>query len=137
MFKNRHPISQRGKVRKLSKAHAEYLKPGQASDQDIIEDTKEIYAFLTHTLLGAYIEPDRDKERWVRRCMRDALAAGTLRRIRSREIVWNAQHKNNAFDWLLNYWLRFDFTKTPDGAAHRLGDRVVHVDYDVPVIPNV
>lgn len=138
MIKNRAPHKRQAKPMRLTAKHREYYaKP--RTDADIVEDTKEIYAFLTHILLGAYIEPGRDREKWVRRCMRDALAAGTLRRVHSREVVWNAQHKENAFAWLLNYWLRFDFTKAEgEGESmHRLGDRVVFVDYDKPIVSNV
>lgn len=138
MIKNRAPM-RRNLSLKLTRKQKDSLKPGRASDQDIIEDTKETYNFLTHILLGALIEPDRDRERWVRRCMRDALAAGTIRRIRTREIVIRAQHENNAYAWLLNYWLRFDFTKAEGEGhgRHRLGDQIIDVDYDAPVVPNI
>lgn len=123
------------KLPKLSKAQQRAIEIGRTGD-DTIHDTVEVINTLTHIMIGALIEPDRDRERWVRRCIRDHLAARELKRYRTYEILRNAQLKPSAFDWLKYYLDKWELTKAPDG-KHLHDGRLVEVDYEMTVVANV
>ncbi|HCR1107397.1 TPA: hypothetical protein OMU21_004976 [Klebsiella aerogenes] len=129
MFRNSN-VTTRRKLPKLTAAEQRALRRPK-TDADLIEDAKEAYMFLTDMLIGAMIEPGRDPESWCRRVMRDALAAGTVIRISTRQVLWNAQRQESAFEWCRRQWQTFDLCKD-DGAA-RQGCKVSIIDFDEPV----
>lgn len=133
MLKLRHPYA-RQKGPKLSAAELKALRR-PSTEADLLEDAKEAYMFLTDMLLGAMIEPGRNAEQWCRRIMRDALAAGTVKRISTRQIIWKAQRSDNAFEWCRHYWQTFDLCKAPKEPEP--GVKVTYIDFDEPVRANV
>ncbi|VGQ12894.1 hypothetical protein SB5439_05112 [Klebsiella variicola] len=89
----------RGKPPKLSKAERKaLLRPRNTEDN--LYDAIEAFNFLTNTLIGAMVEEHRDPEAWCRRVMRDALIDGSLRRFATKELIWQAQRKDSAFEWM-------------------------------------
>ena len=123
------------KLPKLTGAQAAAIYAGQTS-RDIIFDTIEVANTITDILLGAMIEPGRDAEQWTRRQIRDLFAARTLKRLRTYDILRNAQLKPSAFEWLRFYFNKLEATKNPDGRQLHDG-QLVTVDYSAPVVANV
>lgn len=125
----------RNKLPKLTKTQQRALR-APATDIDIIYDTIEMANVITDILIGAMIEPGRDREQWTRRCIRDVLAARALKRARTYEILTSAQRKDSAFNWLRYYFQKFELTKAPNG-GHLHEGRIVEVDYAAPVVANI
>lgn len=125
---------QASKLPKLSKAQQRALRAG-STDEDILYDTVDVTNTITHIMLGALIEPGRDREQWVRRQIRKMQAERIPKRYRTYEILLNAQLKPSAFDWLVYYLQKFEMTKAPDG-RHLHNARLVTVDYEMQVVPN-
>lgn len=120
---------------KLDRKIAKALRK-EPTDQDIIYDTIEVANTITHILIGALIEPDRDAEQWTRRQIREILAAGKLKRYRTYEILRSAQLKPSAVDWLRYYFNKLLLTRAENG-GHLHGGQIVQVDYESEVISNI
>lgn len=119
----------------LNKAFYKTLaKP--STDQDIIFDTIETTNTITDILIGALIEPERNAEQWTRARIRERLANHGLKRARTVEILMHAQRKDSAFAALRHTWNKLQLTKAPDG-GHLHEGRIVDVDYDSAVVPNI
>ncbi|HCI6749410.1 TPA: hypothetical protein NPP60_005082 [Klebsiella variicola subsp. variicola] len=119
----------------LTKAFYRALKKAP-TDQDIIFDTIETTNTITDILIGALIEPERDPERWTRARIRERLASKGIKRARTIEILMHAQRKDSAFEALRHTWNKFQLTKAPEG-GHLHDGRIVDVDYDSQVVPNI
>ncbi|MCS5737315.1 hypothetical protein, partial [Herbiconiux daphne] len=74
--------------------------------------------------------------RWTRARIRETLAAGSLKRYRTYEILRNAQLKESAFEWLRFYFNKFQLTKAPEG-GHLHSGKIVDVDYGMTVEANI
>lgn len=103
-----------------------------STEEDYIEDFKELYVFMTHCLLGAMVEPNRDCEQWVRRVIREALDTGTLRRINTILFLTGAQRKESAFQFMRRHWLAFESCQPVPNEA-TTGFSIVDIDLDSPV----
>ena len=127
MFKNL--FKRRVRLPKLSPAELRALRRPR-TEADSIEDARELYIFITDTLIGALIEPDRDPESWCRREIREALAANKLLRIGSRQVLRNAQRQPSCFEWCRQFWMDFEFSRE---APEEIGPRTAWVDLDAPI----
>ena len=135
MIASKNASKRKGGLPKLTGKQAAALYARQTT-ADIIHDTVEVANTITDILLGAMIEPGRDCEQWCRREIRNRIAAGTLKRLRTYDILRNAQLKPSAFEWLRYYFNKLELTKAPDG-RHLHEGRLVEVDYSAPVVANV
>lgn len=131
-------MKSRKQASKLPKLNAKQIRATfqRATAQDIIYDTIEVANVITDILLGAMIEPGRDAEQWTRRQIRDRMHGGTIKRLRTLDILRNAQLKPSAFEWLRYYFNKLQLTKAPDG-RHFHDGQLVDVDYEQPVIANI
>ncbi|MCS5737241.1 hypothetical protein [Herbiconiux daphne] len=109
----------------------------EPTDLDIIHDAKELYSLFTDILLGALIEPDRDKEAWVRRQLRDTLAMNNVRRVRTLQTIWNAQHSESAFAFVRHHWQQMDSAKADDENGFRLDNKIIMINFNETVMKNV
>lgn len=123
----------KGKAPVLSKADRKALLRPRSVD-DNLYDAIEAFSFITDTLIGAMIEPDRDAEAWCRRVMRDALIDGRLRRMATKELIWKAQRKDSAFEWMKERHKSF---KLLDRQEEIPGLECKFVDFDQEVPRNI
>ena len=126
----------RNKLPKLSKAQQRALT-ARTTQADIVYDTVDAINTLTHIMIGALIEPGRDREQWARARIRDLQAGRIPQRYRTYEILRNAQLKSSAFDWLQFYLDKWELTKATDGKGHLHDGRIIEVDYEMTVVSNV
>lgn len=124
------------KLPKLTKPQQNALK-ARATADDIVHDTVDVINTLTHILIGALIEPDRDREQWTRRRIRELQEAKIPKRYRTYEILRNAQLKGSAFDWLKYYIAKWELTKANNGKGHLHEGKIIEVDYEMEVVSNV
>lgn len=129
MFKNRHPVSRRGKLPRLTAAELRAVNRTKTAE-DNLQDAIEAFTFITDVLLGALIEPGRDAEQWCRRKLRDALAGDTVKRISTRQIIWKAQRGESAFLWLRAYHATFELL-ADNGKSP--GEKYHLVDFSKPI----
>lgn len=118
---------------KMTKAERKALKAPRTKE-DNLQDAIEAYVFITDLLIGALIEPDRDKEAWVRKKMREALEGDSLRRVATKDIIWNAQRKESAFLWLKAYHETFTLSQNREDMP---AEEYFLVDFNKEVMRNI